>query len=90
MNAPRFLDELDFFISHQDDLVRRYNGKVLVLKGRQVVGVYRDMQEAYIEAQREHKLGTFMLQHCVPGPDAYTVTITSSVSSASWPNVTPR
>jgi len=91
-NTPdtRFQDELDFFISNQDDLVRRYRGKVLVLKGRQVVGVYRDLLEAYFEAQREHELGTFMLQRCEPGPDAYTTTIISSLSFVNWPNATPR
>ena len=89
LNAPRFLEELNFFIEHQDDLVRQYRGKILVLKGHEVVGVYRDLPEAYFEAQREHELGTFMLQPCEPGPDAYTTTIVSSLSSVIWPHVTP-
>jgi hypothetical protein len=69
--------ELDYFIAHQDELVRQYRGKVLVLKDQQVVGVYDTLLRAYLEAQKHYALGSFMLQPCEPGPDAYTVTITS-------------
>ena len=69
--------ELAYFIAHQDELVRRHRGKVLVLKNQQVVGVYDTMLTAYLEAQKTHPLGTFMLQRCEPGPEAYTVTIST-------------
>ena len=72
-----FEKELQFFIDNQDELVRKHCGKVLVLKGQVVVGVYRDTLEAYFGAQKEHKLGTFMIQQCEPGPEAYTVSIGS-------------
>lgn len=74
-----FTTELKYFIQHQDELVRQYEGKVLVLKGEQVVGVYKSSLEAYIEAQKEYPLGTFMIQPCEAGPQAYTVTINSLV-----------
>ena len=73
----KFEKELAFFIEHQADLVREYNGKVLVLKDEKVVGVYSTLIEAYFEAQKTHPLGTFMLQTCRPGPEAYTVTIST-------------
>jgi len=72
-----FLDELNFFIANQNDLVNQYRDKVLVLKNKSVVGVYDTIGQAYFEAQKEHPLGTFMLQPCRPGPEAYTVTISS-------------
>lgn len=76
--AMKFKDELEFFITNQADLVNKYRGKVLVLKGHTVIGVYATVLEAYLQAQKEHKLGTFMIQPCEPGPEAYTVTISSN------------
>jgi hypothetical protein len=70
-------DELQFFIANQDDLVRQYRGKVLVIKEKKIIGVYSSPLEAYIEAQKQHELGTFLIQPCEPGSEAYTVTISS-------------
>jgi hypothetical protein len=72
-----FTEELKFFIQHQEELVQRYEGKVLALQNKEVVGVYDSPLEAYLEAQKTHSLGTFMIQPCEPGPSAYTVTINS-------------
>jgi hypothetical protein len=74
----RFEHELGFFIAHQEELVRKYNGKVLVIKGDEVIGVYDTPIQAYQEAQKEHELGTFMIQPCRPGPEAYTVVVSST------------
>jgi hypothetical protein len=78
-------DELQFFIAHQDELVRKHAGKVLVIKDQKVTGVYDRTIDAYMEGQKQFKLGTFLIQPCRPGPDAFTVTITSPeiVPSAS-------
>lgn len=70
--------ELDFFIANQDELVGKYSGNVIVLKNHEVIGVYQSPLEAYIEAQKEHELGSFMIQPVTEGPSAYTVTISSS------------
>jgi hypothetical protein len=72
-----FDQELNFFIENQEELVKQYRGKVLVLIGKNVVGAFGDLKEAYKEAVKNYELGTFMLQRCEPGPDAYTVTISS-------------
>jgi hypothetical protein len=70
-----FEAELAFFIAHQDDLVEKYSGKVLVIRGDAIAGVYDSALDAYLAAQKQFQPGTFMIQHCVPGPDAYTVTM---------------
>lgn len=72
-----FEAELDFFKSNQDSLVEKYKGKVLVLRNKEVVGVYSTTLEAYSEAKKSFALGTFMIQPCAPGPEAYTVTIST-------------
>lgn len=66
-------DEFHHFIEHQDDLVKLYNGKYIVIKNRKVIGQYDTIWAAYIETQKEHELGTFLIQKCEPGPEAYTV-----------------
>lgn len=70
-------DELEFFIANQSDFVSRYQGKVLIIKGKKVVGVFPDVLRAYLEGQKQYEIGTFLIQPCVPGPDAYTITIAS-------------
>ncbi len=77
MEKAMFAQELEYFITHQEELVGQYQGKILVLRNQSVVGVYDSMGDAYFEAQKQFPLGTFMLQQCIPGPDAYTVTISS-------------
>lgn len=69
--------ELDYFIDNQKTLAEKYTGKVLVIKDRKVIGVYENALEAYVEAQKEHRLGEFLIQPCEPGPEAFTVTISS-------------
>lgn len=70
-----FEKELAYFIAHQKDLVAKYDGKTLVLRENELVGVYDNPLQAYLEAQKQFEPGTFMIQPCAPGPEAYTVTI---------------
>ena len=73
-----FKEELSFFIENQDSLVKQYPGQVLVIKGKEIIGVYKNALDAYLESQKKHKLGTFMIQPCEAGTNAYTVSISSS------------
>ena len=75
-----FDTELGYFVAHQDELVAKHQGKTLVIRGEQVVGVYPSALDAYLGAQKQYPVGTFMIQPCEPGPEAYTVTI----SSLNW------
>ena len=77
-----FTQELNFFISHQDELVKKYPSKTLALQGEKVLGVYESPLEAYLEVQKEHQLGTFMIQPCESGTEAYTVTVSSYSQAA--------
>jgi len=69
--------ELQFFIANQDRLVADHRGKTLILRGEEVVGVLDSPLEAYLEAIKSYEPGSFMIQPCAEGSDAYTVTITS-------------
>ncbi len=72
-----FERELQFFIANQDRLVAEHRGKTLVLRGEEVVSAHDTALDAYLEATKQYEPGTFMIQPCTEGADAYTVTITS-------------
>ncbi|MCD8312950.1 MAG: DUF5678 domain-containing protein [Bacteroidales bacterium] len=74
--------EFDFYLKHQNELVRKYNGKYLVIVGEEVVGAYNSEMDAYVNAQKKYELGTFLIQECTPGEEAYTQVFHSRVKFA--------
>jgi hypothetical protein len=72
--------EFDYYLSHQADLVKRFNGKFIVIKGQTVVGSYDSEAEAIKETSKHHELGSFLVQKCEPGKDSYTQTFHSRVA----------
>lgn len=78
-----FETELEYFVANQSELVNKYNGKTLVLRGQSVAGVYDSKLEAYLAARDQFGPGNFMLQPCEPGAAAYTVTIARSQEAAA-------
>jgi hypothetical protein len=56
--------EYKFYQKHQADFLKKYNGKVLVIVGEKVVGVYNDEVAAYEDATAKYQLGTFLIQKC--------------------------
>ena len=71
--------EFNYYLKHQLDLVSKYCGKFIVLKNEKVIGAYSSHSEAYNESAKKEKLGTFLIQHCLPGKDGYTKTFHSQV-----------
>jgi hypothetical protein len=74
---------LEWYIANQDELVKQYNGKVLLIKDCELIAAYATMEEAYLAATKRFELGTFTLQPCASGPESYTVTIFSPQYSAA-------
>ena len=70
-----FEKELEYFIANQEKLVAEHGNKTLVIKDCQVVDVCDSPLTAYLKAQEKYEVGTFMIQPCIPGPSAYTVSI---------------
>ena len=65
--------QFEYYLANQDDLVKKYNGKVIVLANDTVIGVYETEREAYWDSVKKHALGTFLIQLCTPGREAYTM-----------------
>ena len=69
--------EFEFYLAHQEEMVEQYDGKVIALKGGRVLGVYDSELAAVTELQKNHALGTFLVQRVTPGDSAYTQTFYS-------------
>ena len=65
--------EFKYYLENQDEIVKLNNGKVVVIKDNKVVDAYENYQQAHIESVKKYKLGTFLLQLCTPGNEAYTI-----------------
>jgi hypothetical protein len=78
MARVKLAREFEYFLAHRADLVARYSGRVVVIKGEDVLGAYANESEAVRETQKHHAIGTFLVQRCTPGDEAYTQTFHSS------------
>jgi len=72
--------QLEYFKSHQNELVKKYEGKFIVIKDQEVQGAYNTEIEAYTDAKKKFELGTFLIQQCLPGQESYTQTFHSRVT----------
>ena len=61
------LNEFEYYLAHQDELLSEYAGMYIVIKGNAVIGSYSSALEAVEQTQKEHQLGTFLVQLVSPG-----------------------
>ncbi len=71
--------EFQYYLDNQEELVKKYNHRFLVIKGCQVIGDYDSYEQALFETSKKYELGTFLIQECTEGDDAYTQTFHSRV-----------
>jgi hypothetical protein len=71
--------EFEYYLAHQDELVRQYNGKFIVIKDEKILGSYDDELAAVTETQKAEPIGTFLVQQVTPGTSAYVQTFHSRV-----------
>jgi len=72
--------EFEYYLKHQDELVKKYPGKYVVIKDQQVLGAYDSDYEALSETSKKHKIGTFLVHKCESGEQNYTATFYSRVA----------
>lgn len=72
--------EFNYYLAHQNELVKQYNGKFIVIKDQKVIGAYNSEIEAIETTSKEHELGTFLVQKCEPGTESYSQTYHSRVA----------
>ena len=74
--------EFKYYLEHQDEFVKKYNGKFIVIKNQEVIGVFDSELEAIEKTTEKHELGTFLVQKCERGSESYTQTYHSRVTFA--------
>jgi len=72
--------EFQFYLENQEELIKQYNGKYIVIKGNKIIGAYNSEVEAVLKTSVNHELGTFLVQKCEPGKESYTQTYHSRVT----------
>lgn len=72
--------EFKYYLEHQDEFVKDYNGKFIVIKDYEVIGAFDSALEAVEKVTEQHELGTFLVQKCEPGNASYTQTYHSRVA----------
>ena len=78
MSSP-LQPEFNFYLSHQDEMVEKYDGKYVVIKNETVLSAYDDDLSAVAETQKSHELGTFLVQKVSKGDSEYSQTFHSRV-----------
>ncbi|MBA7525951.1 hypothetical protein ES705_18111 [subsurface metagenome] len=66
--------DFQYYLDNQEELVKKYKGKYIVIKDQTIVGIYDNELEAYTESTKQFELGSFLIQECQPGEDNYTQT----------------
>ena len=74
--------EFQYYLDHQNELVKKYDGRYLVIKDKNVVGDYDSYEEALFTSQEQYEMGTFLIQKCSEGNKDYTATFHSRVRFA--------
>ena len=65
--------EFQYYLDNQEYLVKKYNGKVIVIVGEEVIDDYPDKKSAYLASIAKYKPGTFLIMLCSPGDNNYTI-----------------
>ena len=56
--------EFQYFIDNQSELFKQFPEQYLVIKGKEIIGVYDNGIDAYFETQKEHEIDSFLIQFC--------------------------
>jgi hypothetical protein len=72
--------EFKYYLDNQNELLKKYNNRFIVIVGKEVVGDYDSFEQALFQSiEKKYELGTFLIQECTEGEDAYTQTFHSRV-----------
>ncbi len=72
--------EFNYYLQNQEEFVKLYNGKYIVIKDNELRGVYDTELEAIRETSKKYEFGTFLVQKCEPGNISYTQSYHSRVA----------
>lgn len=73
-------DDLEYFKSNQEELVKKFDGKQLVIHKCEVIAAFDSVGEAFDYGCKTYGAGNFSIQRCVAGESAYTCEISTVYS----------
>ena len=65
----------DFYVEHQSELTKKYNGEYIIIVNQEVVGNFENLEKAFEFANKKYRPGEFLLHQVGEGLDNYTTTI---------------
>ncbi|MDR0605623.1 MAG: hypothetical protein LBG80_15095 [Bacteroidales bacterium] len=64
--------EFHYYLDNQEEMVKKYDGRFLVIIGEEVVEDYDTYDDAFFQSLKKYDIGTFLIQKCSPGDKDYT------------------
>ncbi len=64
--------DFHYYLANQDELLKKYEGRYLVIVNCEVMDDFIDMDTAIKESSKKYGWGNFLLQYCSKGDSAYT------------------
>ena len=80
--AKKLEKDFKYFLDNQNELVKKYLSKFIVIFDQEVIGAFDSELEAIDKTKENHELGTFLVQKCEPGEESFTRTFHSRVAFA--------
>jgi Family of unknown function (DUF5678) len=56
--------EFQYFVDNQHALFKQFPDQYIAIKDQKVVGVYDTKIDAYFETEKDHEIGSFLIQFC--------------------------
>lgn len=70
-------DDFRWFLDNYNEFFREYGRKILVIRNREIIGLFDDKNTAIDTTIKQYDLGTFIVQECNGDESGYTNYITS-------------
>lgn len=64
--------EFKYYLENQTELLKKFNGRFIVIKNQDILGDYGSELEALEATKVNHQIGTFLIQKCTPGSIDHT------------------
>lgn len=73
MASEQLKKQFDFYLANQENLVEKFNGRVLLIHNESVIGDFSSKEDAYNAGSTQFEPGDFLIIKCSPGERDYTV-----------------
>lgn len=65
-------ENFNYFLENLDEFCKEYKNKYIVIKNKQVIGIYPTFEEARKETNKTEQEGTYLIQLCTKNSNTQT------------------